>query len=242
MAVGEISEGHAETFPLGSIAHLKKNDDHIIALAALWTKERPEDVEFLKNRHENGQSIDVSWELNYDVDASKKDNAGVLDLRNVEMNAVTIVGLPSYMGRTPVTAIASKENHQGDENTMDTINREDHDKIVGGLNKEINELKDELKTANAELEELRPMKEELTTAKAELDEIKPQLETLTTFKAEFGRGGYNSPCESGNSCNGDFDCDTDVDGSDAAVFKADFGRGGYYDPCPTCPTDPWCVY
>ena len=27
-------------------------------------------------------------------------------------------------------------------------------------------------------------------------------------------------------CEGNFDCDGDVDGTDAAVFKADFGRGG----------------
>ena len=36
-------------------------------------------------------------------------------------------------------------------------------------------------------------------------------------------------------CNGNFDCDGDVDGTDAAVFKADFGRGGYTNPCPGCP-------
>ena len=32
------------------------------------------------------------------------------------------------------------------------------------------------------------------------------------FKADFGRGGYtNGGWESGNPCNGDFDCDTDVE-------------------------------
>ena len=40
--------------------------------------------------------------------------------------------------------------------------------------------------------------------------------------------------------NGDFDCDTDVDGTDAAIFKADFGRGGYNSPCPTCTQGDWC--
>jgi hypothetical protein len=42
----------------------------------------------------------------------------------------------------------------------------------------------------------------------------------------------------GDFCNGDFDCDADVDGSDAYKFKVDFGRSD----CPICPTDPWCVY
>ncbi len=185
MAVGEISEAHDETYPLGSIAHLVEKDDHVIALAALWTKERPEDIEFLKERHTNGQSIDVSWELNYDIEASSKDNSGVLELRNVEMNAVTIVGLPSYMGRTPVTAIASKEDHQGDNDTMDTINREDHDKFVKGLNDEINVLKDELTAATAELEKLRPIEEELAGLKTKIEELEPKYEELATFKAEI---------------------------------------------------------
>lgn len=38
----------------------------------------------------------------------------------------------------------------------------------------------------------------------------------------------NPPCE------GDFDCDCDVDGSDAAGFKSDFGRSGFNFPCPPC--------
>lgn len=36
-------------------------------------------------------------------------------------------------------------------------------------------------------------------------------------------------------CEGNFDCDEDVDGSDAAVFKADFGRSPFKNPCPGCP-------
>ena len=33
-------------------------------------------------------------------------------------------------------------------------------------------------------------------------------------------------------CNGNFDYDQDVDGTDAAIFKADFGRMEYDRPCP----------
>ncbi len=52
-----------------------------------------------------------------------------------------------------------------------------------------------------------------------------------------------SPCE------GNFDCDLDVDGSDASVFKSDFGRSSLKNPCPTCgvcsggtlsPLGRWC--
>ena len=34
-------------------------------------------------------------------------------------------------------------------------------------------------------------------------------------------------------CEGNFDQDGDVDGTDASVFKSNFGRGGYTNPCPT---------
>jgi len=36
-------------------------------------------------------------------------------------------------------------------------------------------------------------------------------------------------------CEGNFDCDSDVDGTDAAVFKEDFGRSTFKNPCPDCP-------
>jgi hypothetical protein len=41
-------------------------------------------------------------------------------------------------------------------------------------------------------------------------------------------------------CEGNFDCDADQDGTDAAVFKGDFGRGQFTRPCTNllpCPAD-----
>ena len=42
-------------------------------------------------------------------------------------------------------------------------------------------------------------------------------------------GGNN--CGNACECEGDFNSDGKVDGSDAAAFKADFGRGGLNNPC-----------
>ena len=39
--------------------------------------------------------------------------------------------------------------------------------------------------------------------------------------------GIGDACE----CEGNFDCDEDCDGTDAATFKSDYGRGGYNSPC-----------
>ena len=43
-----------------------------------------------------------------------------------------------------------------------------------------------------------------------------------------GGNGVGEACE----CEGNFDYDQDVDGSDAARFKSDFGRSFFSDPCP----------
>jgi hypothetical protein len=39
--------------------------------------------------------------------------------------------------------------------------------------------------------------------------------------------GIGDACE----CEGDFDCDMDQDGTDAAIFKIEFGRSSYSNPC-----------
>jgi hypothetical protein len=41
-------------------------------------------------------------------------------------------------------------------------------------------------------------------------------------------------------CNGNFDADKDVDGSDASTFKSDFGRSGLKNPCP--PVSTWKIF
>ena len=43
-------------------------------------------------------------------------------------------------------------------------------------------------------------------------------------------------------CKGDFDCDEDVDGRDAALFKEDFGRSPFDNPCPVCEVGDLCIY
>ena len=41
-------------------------------------------------------------------------------------------------------------------------------------------------------------------------------------------------------CEGNFDFDEDVDGTDAAIFKQDFGRSPFSNPCPTSPCPDTC--
>jgi hypothetical protein len=63
------------------------------------------------------------------------------------------------------------------------------------------------------------------------------------FKNDFGRSAVSHPCITGDTCNGDFNCDSDVDGTDASLFKSDFGRSSIQNPCPVCAAGvDWCSY
>ncbi|MCJ7720857.1 hypothetical protein MUO98_00405, partial [Candidatus Bathyarchaeota archaeon] len=110
MAEGQVSEGHDDTKPIGTISFLKKElteaGNRIVALAALWSKERPDDVELLKELMDTEDGVNVSWELSFgDVEAGE---GGSIDFRDVALNAVTIVARPAYQGRTRFLALAAK--------------------------------------------------------------------------------------------------------------------------------------
>ena len=113
MAVGEISPGHEDTKPLGVMTHLKEvvtefGNKAIIALAALWTEERPADVQYLKQRFAEGKPIDVSWEILYE-DAVHNPEEDSMDLVSTVLKAATIVGNPAYTGRTQFLSVAAKK-------------------------------------------------------------------------------------------------------------------------------------
>jgi hypothetical protein len=108
-AAEQVELDHLGSKPIGTITHLFEKDDHIEALAALWSRERPNDIELLKQKFDNGQSIEISWEVEFDPTLSKEEEDGTIALGGVNMNAATIVDFPAYMGRTPIVAVAGLE-------------------------------------------------------------------------------------------------------------------------------------
>jgi len=66
------------------------------------------------------------------------------------------------------------------------------------------------------------------------DEVREMLRATATdlgdpgFDTTFGFGLLNIAAL---YCEGNFDCDRDVDGSDASTFKNNFGRSSFLDPC-----------
>jgi hypothetical protein len=107
MAKGEIKDGHEDSEPLGVMAHLKQEGNKIVALAALWSRERPADIQYIKNLIDAGTPVNVSWEILYG-DIGLGDD-GVVDLSDTALRAATIVGMPAYAGRTQILAVAAKK-------------------------------------------------------------------------------------------------------------------------------------
>jgi hypothetical protein len=106
MAQGEIKDGHEKALPLGVITHIKQEGNRLIAMAALWLKERGNDISMLKQLLASNQPVNVSWEILYG-DADIEDN--VMSLRDTILKAVTVVKKPAYGGRTPILAVAAKK-------------------------------------------------------------------------------------------------------------------------------------
>jgi hypothetical protein len=106
MYPGEVAPGHGGAAPIGAIAHLKKVKNQILGLAALWDKERPEDVQLIKDAYANKKQLQLSWEILFGESSVGED--GVEDLKDTVLRAVTLVGMPAYAGRTPILAVASK--------------------------------------------------------------------------------------------------------------------------------------
>lgn len=120
MAEGKIEDGHENASPIGVITNLKKEFvdgiNRIIGLAAFWLRERPSDVTFLKDKLDNGQDVNLSWELGAQDKVLAPD--GVFDWTGIATQAVTVVNRPAYQGRTRIVAMAAKkkqENKWGEE-------------------------------------------------------------------------------------------------------------------------------
>lgn len=164
MAYEKPKDDHSDAFPLGVIAHLKQAGNQVIALAALWKKEREEDIAYIKECIANKIPVNVSWEIMHEDSAIGED--GVEDLIGTSLRGVTIVGRPAYAGRTPVLQVASTngENSNSEENTLD----------------ELDTLKEQVKTLETERDTI---KNELEALKASLTEKETELTGLREYKA-----------------------------------------------------------
>jgi hypothetical protein len=105
MDIGKIT-GHDEARgkPIGVISQIKKETNKLIALVALWKKEREEDIAMLKDMYLKSMPPQTSWEIGYTE--SKFDENGIEDLYGTMLNGLAVVANPAYAGRTGFVAMS----------------------------------------------------------------------------------------------------------------------------------------
>lgn len=169
MQPGKISGGHKEAFgyPIGTVTALRKIDNRVEALVALWKQERPEDIAMLKEMYTKGTPPNVSWELSYA--SSVKEENEVQALQNIIMDGLCVVGSPAYAGRTPFIAMASKE-----------INNKDNDNMEQELQEKLDKLQVEF---DAKVSELTEKETTISTLKSDIEGLQTQNTALAEFKS-----------------------------------------------------------
>jgi hypothetical protein len=173
MTPAQASKNHKDAMGkvIGVISQLVQEGNKIIALAAFWKRERPNDIELLKEMFKSGNPPNVSWELSFAN--SEKDNEGIETLRNIALNGLAIVSNPAYAGRTPFVAMASEEQEDSRVEELEKIQIQlDSVKTeLAAEQEKLNVVNSQLEEKDKELDELRKFKEEIETAKAEVEKF-----------------------------------------------------------------------
>ena len=192
MAIGEIKPGHEEAVPLGVITNLKQVRDQIEGLAAVWSRERPQDVEFVISEFKAGRTPQISWEIPY-TEIIKNDD-GIEDLRGICLRAATLVGLAAYRGRTPILAVASDNK----PNTEDKQSMEE----IETLKVQLQEAIDKVAALEAQLQEkigtlasLEPELTQLREYKSQIEKEEQEAAKLVTIKTKFTEAGIQKDDE-----------------------------------------------
>jgi hypothetical protein len=191
MAEGQILDGHDGAIPIGTIANLKKVNNQIQGLAALWERERPEDVQLIKKYYNEKVPLQLSWEILYSDSSISESN--VEELKGTALRAVTLVGMPAYEGRTPITAVASssdtpqlddaskaKESHNNNMED-DKLEKEEFDAKLAEKDTALAAANEEIKNLKAMLEELDALRQ----FKAEIDQEKANAEKISAIRQKF---------------------------------------------------------
>jgi hypothetical protein len=170
MGKGKIEQGHENASEIGVISHLKKTEDNkIVGLAAIWSKEHPDEYNYIKENYDKKTPLNISWEILYRD--STVDADGITDLKDTALKAAVLVGRPAYGGRTQILSVASEVNPDSEENM------------------ELKELEEQVISLKAELAaketELSTKKEEVETKAAELETTKAELTKLAEDTKDY---------------------------------------------------------
>lgn len=184
MSFGEINENHDESFPIGVITHLKEENDKILGMAALWSRERQEDVLKIKQMVADGNLPQLSWEILFEN--SVQEETGIEALANTILRAVTLVSMPAYKGRTPIYAAAST-NINSEDNSVEEL--EKLQAKVSELDLALKAKDEEIASLNAKIAESEPELVSLREFKSAIETEKALAEKLASIKQKFSDAG-----------------------------------------------------
>jgi len=185
MTLGSI-EGHEASMPIGVITHLKEVGNRIEGLAALWNSERPEDIGLLKEKKDNNETLNISWEIGYKTTADSEKYDGVMDLYHTVLKAATLVETPAYEGRTTILALAEMEKINMEEKE---VKIEELQKSLSELQEEKEELLEKLDISAVSVKDLTSELAELKEFKLEVEAEKEQREKMASIRVQFEEAG-----------------------------------------------------
>lgn len=175
MQVGNPNGKHHLSTPIGAITKLEHVGNKIIGEAALWKKERPEDIEMLEYAYASGDPLKLSWEV---LHSSAIDSNGIKKLKGTTVKAITFVGNPAYGGRTNVFAMAEQQSETQEETELTDTNITPD---VAALQAQLADLQTRFDALQTENESL---KSDTANNVSNLETANSELETLRQYKAE----------------------------------------------------------
>jgi hypothetical protein len=207
MAAGDIADGHENSFAIGVITNLKKVGNKIEGLAALWSKERPEDIDIIINEFEAGTPPQISWEVPYTDE--EIDEEGISSLRGIILRAATLVRRPAFQGRTPILAVAAEQVTEPTETDSIKEDSKMTDEQLKKLEDQLAEATVKLSEATEKIADLEgqlkekedgfaSIEEELTGLrefKAQIEKTDAEAEKLASVRAKFAEAEIEKPDE-----------------------------------------------
>lgn len=184
---GSGVDGHPGSIPIGVIesTEIKTVDDthhQIIATAALWNQEFPEEITWLKEAYAEGKAPGLSYEIFY-KDFENQDN--VQWLRDAFTGAATFVDNPAYGMRTALLALASSNLEKS--------------QVEAGIIALAQQLVNETKGGNTmDEKELEALKSERDTLKAEAASKQSEIDNLNAKIADLEKSVTAKDAEIGS--------------------------------------------